>query len=305
MKRSFKTSARFTNIILFCFAALFAANAQEQKDDEVVRVNTDLVVLNIAVTDEFGKHISNLTQNDFKILEDDKLQKITTFSAEDANFAAVILMDTSGSMESRISLARSAAIRFLDGLRGEDYAAVYNFDSKVKKIQDFSTSRDLAPMAFKMEAKGMTTLYDAIVHASKELSNRPEQRRAIIVLSDGMDTQSSASMDKALKSAMAVDATIYTVDMSATGGSATSSRQNASILKSLSDKTGGRFVATPGGPQMREAFQSIVEELSKQYTVGYQPTNTNRDGRWRTIKIEISKPKTTARTRKGYNAPKS
>lgn len=294
--------------IFFCILliSLFYNNlkAQEQGDDEVVRVNTDLIVLNVSVTDEKGKHVAGLNLNDFKVFEDDRQQKITTFSAEDTNFAAVILLDTSGSMESRVSLARSAAIRFLDGLRGEDFVAVYNFDSEIMKIQDFSTSRDLAPKAFKLQSKGMTVLYDAIVKAAQELSNRPEKRRAIIVLSDGMDTKSSATMEKALNSAMAVDATLYTVDMSADGRGIVN-QQNASILKSLADKTGGRFIATPGGPTMRDAFQSILEELSQQYTIGYQPTNSNYDGKWRAIKVETTKLKTNARARKGYRAPKS
>lgn len=313
MKLNFKHSSTLQNpsafyvfsfllLISFCFENI---QAQEQRDDEVVRVNSDLIVVNVSVTDEKGKHIAGLSLNDFKIFEDEKQQKISTFSAEDTNFAAVILIDTSGSMESRVSLARSAAIRFLDGLRGEDFVAVYNFDSEVVKVQDFSTSRDLAPKAFRLQAKGMTVLYDAIVKASQELSNRPERRRAIIVLSDGMDTKSGASMEKALNSAMAVDATLYTIDMSADGRATGANQQNASILKSLADKTGGRFVATPGGPTMRDAFESILQELGQQYTIGYQSTNTNYDGKWRAIKVETTKLKTNARARKGYRAPKS
>jgi Ca-activated chloride channel family protein len=296
------------NPVLIIFVLLlfpFSNSAQSQNDDEVIRVNTDLVVLNVAVTDDKGKHLSGLNINDFKIFEDDKLQKITTFSSEDTKFAAVILIDTSGSMESRISLARSAAIRFLDGLRGEDYASVYNFDSKIKRVQDFSTSRDLAPMAYKLEARGMTVLYDAIVRASQELSKREEKRKAIIILSDGVDTMSGASMEKALNSALAIDATIYAVNMSADGSGNSSNGRITSILKSFADKTGGRFVATAGGPAMRDAFQNIVQELGQQYTIGYQPTNLQRDGRWRTIKVEVNKTKTNVRTRKGYNAPKN
>ncbi len=294
--------------VLLCLLLLLFQTqlfAQKTEDDEIVRVNADLVVLNVTVTDENGKHLTGLTKKDFKVLEDEKEQTISTFSAESTNFAAVILMDTSGSMESRIPLARAAAIRFLDGLRGEDVAAVFNFDSKIIRVQEFSTSRDLYDTAYNLKPRGMTVLYDAIVRASKELADRPERRRAIIVLSDGMDTMSSANMEKALNSALAVDAAIYAVDMSADGGNVTSNKQNAGILKAMSEKTGGRFVATPGGPAMREAFQNIVKELSLQYTIGYQSTNTNYDGKWRAIKIETNKPKTTTRTRKGYRAPKN
>src|SRR4030088_635724 len=132
-----------------------SALAQDQ-DDDVVRVNADLVVVNATVLDKDGKFVPGLKRTDFQIFEDGAKQKVASFTAEETPFAAAILLDTSGSMESRLSLGRSAAIRFLDGLREEDVAAVYNFDSKVERVQDFSTGRDLAPMAFGLRAKGMT-----------------------------------------------------------------------------------------------------------------------------------------------------
>jgi Ca-activated chloride channel family protein len=208
-------------------------------------------------------------------------------------------------MESRLSLARSAAIRFLDGLREEDVAAVYKFDSKVESIQDFSSGRDLAPVVFGVRAKGMTTLNDAIVEAAKVLADRPEKRKAIIVLSDGMDTYSKASSGKALETALAVGASIYTVDMSATDGSASRNQQSAMILKNFAEKSGGRFVATPGGPALRDAFASIAEELGHQYTMAYRPLNSARDGRWRALEVKLSHRDLVVRTRKGYRAPKS
>jgi Ca-activated chloride channel family protein len=207
-------------------------------------------------------------------------------------------------MESRLSLARSAAIRFLDRLREEDVAAVYKFDSKVEEVQEFSSSRDLAPMAFGVRAKGMTTLNDAIVDAAKALSTRPEKRKAIIVLSDGMDTSSKASSDKAVESALAIGASIYAVDMSATEGSAFRNQQSAAILKSFAEKSGGRFVATPGGPALRDAFAGIADELGHQYTIAYRPLNLTRDGKWRKLDVKISRSDLLVRTRKAYRAPK-
>jgi len=207
-------------------------------------------------------------------------------------------------MESRLSLARSGAIRFLDGLRAEDVAAVFKFDSKVEPVQDFSSGRDLAPMAFGVKAKGMTTLNDAIVEAATVLAPRPEMRKAIVVLSDGMDTSSKVSTDKALEKALAVGASIYTVDMSATDASASRNQQSAMILKRFAEKSGGRFIATPGGPALREAFASIAEELGHQYTIAYKPVNTARDGRWRSVEVKVSRSELVVRTRKGYRAPK-
>ncbi len=279
-----------------------------QQDDDIVRVNTDLVILNITVTDKSGQYVPGLKISDFTIFEDGKeirAELISSFSVHESPFASVVLLDTSGSMETRLSLARSAAIRFLDRLRDEDVAAVFKFDSKVEQVQEFSGGRDLAPMAFGMRAKGMTKLNDAIVDAAKALAERPEKRKAIVVLSDGLDTISNASSDKALESALAIGASIYTVDMSATEGQGFRNQQSAATLKSLAEKSGGRFVATPGGPALRDAFASIAEELGHQYTVAYRPLNRAHDGKWRKLEVKISRDDLIVRTRKAYRAPKA
>src|SRR6266446_9206337 len=132
----------------------------QQQDDDVVRVNTDLVVLNVTVIGKDGKFVSGLRRADFQILEDGKEQKLASFGAAETPFAVAIVIDTSGSMEARLSLARSAAIQFLDGLREADVAAVYNFDYKVEQLQDFSPGRDLPPKAFGLRAKTTTALND-------------------------------------------------------------------------------------------------------------------------------------------------
>jgi VWFA-related protein len=278
-----------------------------QDDDDVVRVNTDLVVLNITVTDKAGQYVKGLKASDFKVYEDGvevQTNMIASFSLHESPYAAVVLLDSSGSMEARFSLARSAAIRFLDGLRPEDVAAVYRFDSKVERVQEFSGGRDLAPMAYAIRAKGMTTLNDAIVEASKTLAERPEVRKAIVVLSDGMDTFSKASGDKAVESALAVGASIYAVDMSTLELAGTTRRQSALSLKGFAEKTGGRFVETPGGPALRDAFTGIADELGHQYTISYRPMNKKRDGKWRTLEVKVTRDDLTVRTRKGYRAPK-
>jgi len=281
--------------------------AVKAQDDEVVRVNTDLVVLNVTVMDKDGQYVPGLKLADFKVFEEGRevpIKLISSFGAQESPFAAVILLDTSGSMESRLSLGRSAAIRFLDGLRPEDVAAVFNFDHRVEQVQDFSSGRDLAPMAFGLRAKGMTALYDAILRGAQTLAARPEQRKAIVVLSDGMDTKSSASAGKALEAALAVNAGIYAVDMSATDGGVSKDIQSALQLKSLAEKSGGRFIATPGGPALRDAFASIAQELGHQYTIAFRPADQARDGKWRALEVKLSRPELTVRTRKGYRSPK-
>lgn len=296
--------AFLTIIITSLFTSSFTV---AQQDDDVIRVNTDLVILNLTVTDKAGLYVPGLRRSDFKIFEDGQEvspQLITSFSVHEAPFASVVLLDTSGSMEARLSLARSAAIRFLDRLRAEDVAAVYKFDSKVERVQEFSAGRDLAPMAFGIRAKGMTTLNDAIVDGAEALAERPEQRRAIVILSDGMDTSSRASSDKALESALAVGASIYAVDMSATEGSFRRNAQSAMTLKKFAEKSGGRFIDTPGGPALRDAFASIADELGHQYTIAYRPANKTRDGKWRKLDVKLARSDLAVRTRKGYRAPK-
>ena len=204
--------------LLAVIAFILPPRLRARQDDDVIRTNTELVVLNVTVTNKAGQYAPGLVLSDFTILEDGKLVPpgvISSFSVHESPFASVVLLDTSGSMESRLSLARSAAIRFLDRLRDEDVAAVYKFDSEVQQVQEFSGGRDLAPMAYGVKARGLTTLNDAIVDAAKALAGRPEKRKAIVVLSDGMDTFSKASADKAVESALAIGASIYAVDMSA------------------------------------------------------------------------------------------
>jgi Ca-activated chloride channel family protein len=284
-------------------SSAFKVSSTQDQDDDVVRVNTDLVVVNATVLDRDGKFVPGLKLTDFQIFEDGAEQKVASFTAEETPFAAAILLDTSGSMESRLSLGRSAAIRFLDGLREEDVAAVYNFDSKVEQMQDFSPGRDLPARAFGLHTKMMTVLNDAVLRAADDLAKRTEKRRAIVVLSDGGENSSRASADKALDHALQTGATIYAVNMSETGPGRDIA--GASILKNLADKSGGRYVASPGGQELRDSFAAIAEELGHQYTLVYRSLNRARDGKWRAIQIKLARPNVTVRTRKGYRAPKS
>jgi Ca-activated chloride channel family protein len=291
--------------VLFALLPSSHTRAQKQRDDDdVVRVESDLVVLNVTVTDKQGHYVHKLARPQFKVFEDGREQPVSLFSVEETPFAAAILLDTSGSMETRLTLARAAAIRFLEGMREEDVASVYNFYSQVEQLQDFSTGRDLPPMAYTLHSVGMTALNDAVVRAAKDLSQRPEKRRAVILLTDGLDTKSAATTEKALNAALAANATIYTVDMIDPQAKAMDKMQAAGALKYYANKSGGRYISSPGGQALDEAFDEIREELSNQYTLGYRPTNKTRDGHWRKIELKLERPELNARTRDGYRAPK-
>jgi Ca-activated chloride channel family protein len=291
--------SNFSLLILSCFFSPSFA-----QDEDIIKVESSLVVLNTTITDAKGLPVSGLKQNQFKVFEDGQEQKVEVFEAEKTPFAAVVLIDTSGSMEARISMARSAAINFLDGLRPDDVTAIYNFDTKISLVQDFSNSRDITERIFDLKADGYTALNDAIFKAAQELAKRPEKRKAIIVLSDGADNKSGRSADKVLKAALVSNVTIYTIDMSMTDTGGKDRLQNQGALKNFAEKSGGTFIPTPGGAAMRTAFKNIVEELGTQYTLGYQPINTKKDGKWRAIEIKVARPNLNIRTRKGYNAPK-
>jgi Ca-activated chloride channel family protein len=278
-----------------------ASRAQDQ-DDDVVRVSTELVVLNATVIDKNGKFVPGLKLNEFHLFEDGAEQKVLTFTAEKTPFAAAILLDTSGSMESRLTLGRSAALRFLDGLRENDVAAVYNFDVKVVQLQEFSPGRDLPDRAYGLKTKMLTSLNDAVLRAADDLGKREEKRRAIVVLSDGGENYSSASSDKALDHALKAGATIYAVNLGPDGPARDIAA--AGILKNFAEKSGGRYIETAGGQALRDSFAEIAQELGRQYTIAYRPTNHARDGKWRKIELKLSRPEVTVRTRKGYKAPK-
>lgn len=291
---------KFVFILAFFLALTLDAHAQDPSEEEIA-VNSSITILNAVVTDENGEIRKRLSIDDFHLSEDGEPQKIDFVEAQITPFAAVILLDVSGSMESGISLARSAAIRFLEGLRPNDNAAVFSFASKVELVQDFSSSRDLRSRVYDLEASGNTSLYDAVHKAAETLSTRTEKRRAIIVLSDGEDTRSRVSSSKALKAAQNANATIYTVDMSAIGGSRNQRLRNQRDLRKFAEETGGIFVKTPGGADLRNSFANIVEELGVLYTLGYYSRNETKDGKWRRIRL-TTKSGDSVRTREGYYA---
>src|SRR5262249_49737796 len=188
---------------------------KSEPSEEVISVETNLTVVNATVTDALENYVSGLKVEDFKILEDGALQRILSLTVDEAPFAAAILLDVSASMGDKLSLARAACGNFLSGLRDGDMVAVYSFSGfKVKLLQDFSESRDAPDAVWDMKARDETPLYDAIVKAAEALAQRPERRRAIIVVSDGADTRSKASLDEAARKTLDANALIYAVDMS-------------------------------------------------------------------------------------------
>jgi len=280
--------------------------AEVQSQDETITLETNLVVLNVTITDGRDRYVPGLKREDFQIFEDKLQQKIVNFSYDENPFTVAILLDISLSMENKLSLARAACANFVEGLRDGDTFAIYSFGGfKVKTLQDFTEVRDIPDSVWDMKADGETPLYDGIVKAAEALAKRPERRRAILVVSDGADTKSRASLDQALRKTLDAQASIYAVDMTDAAVYHVQPRDNgAEIMKQLAAKSGGKFFPTAGGSKLRDAFAATIEELRHQYTLTYESGNERFDGRWRAVEVKLAKPQFNVRTRQGYYARK-
>jgi Ca-activated chloride channel homolog len=305
---------RFIIMLLLALGlTLTSTDAREQTSQDpagqegTISVETNLVVLNVTVTDANDRYVSGLKPEDFKIFEDNNPQKISSFGLEETPFAAAIMLDISGSMEEKITLTRASCTYFVDRLREGDTFSIYSFGGyKVTMYQDFTDIREIPDKLWDLRTRGATPLYDAIVTAADALIKRAEKRRAILIVSDGADTNSRASIDQALHRAIAAHAAIYGVDMSDSSVFRDAPRNNtgSEVLKMMAAKTGGRFFRVPGGSQLRDAFVETVEELRNQYTLTYASSNERFDGRWRSLEVRVARPELNIRTRQGYYARK-
>ena len=303
---------RFTLLLLLATGLSFSSTAAREQgpqrnfrsDDEAISLATNLVVLNVTITDHKERYISGLKAGEFSILEDKQPQQILSFGFEETSFAAAILLDTSASMEKKLSLERAACADFVTGIRDGDAFAIYGFGGmNVKKLRDFAAKHEIHNSTLDLQAEGNTPLYDAIAKAADALAKRPERRRAILLVSDGADTQSSATLNQAMRKAVAAHVSIYAVDMSdATVYGAAPRDNGAEVMQAMAAKTGGKFFRTPGGNKLREAFANTVNELRHQYTLTYESSNDHQDGRWHSIEVRIARPKLNVRSRQGYYA---
>ena len=288
------------------------AEQEAQEQEDTVKLRADLVVVTVTVTDAAGQYAHGLTRKDFAIIEDSAPQTVTSFVAEEAPFAAAILVDMSGSMEYKFGQVRGAAASFVEHIRDDDQVAVYGFNNKVRQIQDFSNIRDIADSIWDTKAEDNTRLYDCMDEAIAALAARAEKRRSLLLISDGCDTVSSkASFASVMKKAAAAGVTVYAIDLidddtlRSSSSVADSLRRGRSEMKEFAEQTGGRYIHTPHSEHLEESFTNIIEELRNQYTLTYYSTNPKHDGRWRKLNVSVQRPGLAARSRRGYWAPKS
>lgn len=330
---SFRTLRRYRPAAVIVWLLLFQLSggissplAQEKKaprpepskpqapaeQDDVVTLSADLVVVNVTVTDAKGQYTHGLKAKDFALAEDDAPQTISSFSAEEAPFAAAMLIDMSGSMEYKFGQVRGAAAAFVERIRDDDQVAVYGFNNKVQQVQDFTNMRDIADAIWDAKAQDRTRLYDCMDEAITALAARPEKRRAILLISDGCDNTSlKATFESTMKRALAAGVMVYAVDLidddavRGTNEEARSLLRGRNEMKDFVGQTGGRYVHSPQGTGLDDAFTNIVDELRNQYTLTFYSTNKKHDGKWRRLTVAANGKALTARARRGYYAPKS
>jgi Ca-activated chloride channel family protein len=272
----------------------------------------ELVSLNVTVADSAGRYVTDLEAENFEVFEDGMKQDVSFFNKTNSPIALCLLLDTSASMETRLTTAQEAAIGFARRLRSQDLAEVVDFDSRVVTLQTFTNNISSLEQAIrKTSAGGSTSLYNAVYIALKDLkkivATNPEEirRQAIVVLSDGEDTSSLLPFEEVLDLAKRSETALYTIGLRTSDDSRSTKgfKEAEFVLRQLSQETGGRAFFPENIGDLAGVYGQISDELSSQYTVGYTSKNPKRDGAWRRIVVRVTRPGATTRTKPGYFAP--
>jgi Ca-activated chloride channel homolog len=293
---------------------------EELDDDDVVRVETDLTNVLFTAGDRGKRFVTTLRKEDVRVLEDGVAQEVTVFQREtDRALSLAILIDTSASQERTLPEEKSAAQRFVDTVirPSKDEVAVLSFTgettleqgltgtaSRVRQAIDrvdfippsgyigggMVVGRGTPPISGDNQRRaGSTAIWDAIWVTSREVLSETSDktRRAIILLTDGVDTSSRMKMAEAVDAALKTDAIIYSIGI---GDSFSFDGVDEGSLRKISENTGGRAFFPRNEEDLRSAFAQIQDELRSQYLIAYSPTNKAKDGGFRKVQIEIANP---------------
>ena len=316
---------------LFVFAGISFA-----QDDDPIRVDASLVRLNVGVVDARGRPILSLDRSNFDVYEDGVKQEISRLEPSSAPFSVAILLDMSGSTLGFRQVIKQSAFRFIDALGPEDRIAVIEFYDKVNLRNDFTTDRGAVANSIAVaNGRGKTNLYKALDLALDRLSKEKGRRKAIIVLTDGIDSnaqdkdrkilerladdkiaaaikpENNEELVQLLNRSAAQGVTIYPLALP-TGDpeklADPTPRQVAMFqaardrLKIVADRTGGTLNTINRLEEMGRLYAQVAADLRTLYTIEYQSTNDKRDGKWRAIRIDVKNPDLISRTRQGYFA---
>jgi VWFA-related protein len=331
-----KYTSLFFILLSLSFLTISAFAQQQPQDDDVIKVDTAIVRLNVGVVDRTGRPVTSLSREDFTVYEDGVKQPISRFEPTATPFSVVMILDMSGSTLGFRQTIQQSALRFVDALAPEDRVAVIEFYDKVNLRNDFTTDRRIVANSIRVSnGRGKTQLYRALDVALEKLSKEGKRRKAIIVLTDGVDTalrdkdrdfllnvkesemataikpETSETLNKILNDADRQGVTIYPLALPTGDPSKLAEPtpiQTAMYLaarerlKILASRTGGTLNAINRLEEMGRFYASVAADIRSLYTVEYQPANDKRDGKWRAIKIEVTNPELIARTREGYFA---
>jgi VWFA-related protein len=293
-------------VVLLSVGLIIGLSAQQPS----FRAGVDIVSLNVTVTDAASHYITDLEEGDFLVFEDGIKQNVTFFSRRQSPIALSLLLDSSASMEEHLPVLQTAATNFVHKLKSNDIAQVIDFDSRVEIRQGFTGNQaELDTAISQLAAGGSTSLHNAIYIALKELrkvravNEEDVRRQALIVFSDGEDTSSLVSFDEVLDLAKRSETSIYTIALRGADVQAKGFREAEFVMRTLAQETGGRAFFPAKIDDLNGVYSQIADELASQYTLGYTSANPRRDGAWRRVVVQVSRPNVTPRTKKGYYAP--
>jgi VWFA-related protein len=279
--------------------------------EDPTRIILDVTRVNIlfTVTDKKGRFVTDLTKSDFDIVENKKPQIIQQFTAEsDLPLRIAVLVDTSNSIREQFRFEQQAAIRFIQSVvrPREDRLMLVSFDSAAELVSDLTGDMKQLEQGVKsMRPGGGTALYDAIYFAAKEklMLDQPRDkfRRAMIVISDGEDTESRMSRDQALEMAQKADVVIYAISTNITRDD----KDGDKVLRYLTEETGGQAFFPFKVEDLDQSFENIANELRHQYNIFYRPEPLKTDGLYHPVTVKTKNRKDLiVRARRGYYAPK-
>ena len=286
------------------------------KDEEVIKITTDLVTLTATVADKNGRYRADLKQGDFTVYEDGTKQEIAYFNTGDrVPMSLGIIFDTSGSMEDKIDGVQDAVNHFVKGVSPNDEIFLIQFSDDADIVQDFTSEKTRILRAVQsLNPRGGTALYDAIALGLQKVKQGKNKKRALLLLTDGNDTQSKMDLQTVLSLARSSEVIIYALGIghgekgNVHLGLSVEDTVDMRVLRSLADTTGGNAyyleAAHEGGvDRVDEAANEVAAELKQQYTLGYYPTNQKKDGGFRQIVVEVKDKDLRVRTKRGYYAP--
>lgn len=267
----------------------------------------NVVSLLVTVRDKNGKFVNELTQQDFAVLEDGHPQTISYFSRQyDLPLTLGLLVDTSGSQIEVLGDEIAASAKFFDQVLREDrdQAFLCSFDVRDYLLQNVTTARkmledSLSRLYDRLHTQRYvdgTVLYDSIVDSCELIMKKHQGRKALVLLTDGEDTASRTSLDRAVEACQRTDTVVYSIGIGKGLG------RGASALTAISDKTGGRYFEASRKQTVEDIYRTIEEELRSQYNIGYAPppdSSKNRTG-YHKVRVTVTRPGMTARTREGY-----